>query len=60
MTISIGVDVGSGVIKTTLFRSEGEAGTTDEWLTKWDARIRQRDTFKLVEDSIEDVLARPA
>lgn len=56
MTVSIGVDVGSGVIKTALFRSEGEASTTYEWLAKWDARIRQRDSFKLVEESIEAVL----
>ncbi len=58
MTISIGVDVGSGVIKTALFRSEGDESTSYEWLAKWDARIRQRDSFKLVEDSIEDVLAK--
>ncbi len=56
MTVSIGVDVGSGVIKTALFRSEGEESASYEWLARWDARIRQRDSFKLVEESIEDVL----
>lgn len=58
MTISIGVDVGSGVIKTALFHSEGDEGASYECLAKWDARIRQRDSFKLVEESIEDVLSK--
>ncbi|MCL5966036.1 MAG: benzoyl-CoA reductase subunit D [Deltaproteobacteria bacterium] len=55
MTVSIGIDVGSGVIKTALFRVQGEG---NEWLARWDARIRQRDSFKLVEESIEDVLGK--
>jgi benzoyl-CoA reductase subunit D len=49
MTVSIGVDVGSGVIKTALFRVEGEKS---EWLSRWDARIRQRNPFALVEESM--------
>ena len=53
MTVSIGVDVGSGVIKTALFRVEGEKSA---WLSRWDARIRQRDTFTLVEESMKSVL----
>ena len=53
MTVSIGVDVGSGVIKTALFRVEGEKS---EWLSRWDARIRQRNTFALVEESVKSVL----
>lgn len=53
MTTSIGIDVGSGVIKTVLFRVEGEK---NEWVSRWDARIRQRDSHKLVEESIEYVL----
>ncbi len=53
MTTSIGIDVGSGVIKTALFRVE--EGKT-EWVSRWDARIRQRDPYKLVEESIEFVL----
>jgi benzoyl-CoA reductase subunit D len=27
-----------------------------QWLARWDARIRQRDSFRLVEESIQDVL----
>jgi len=53
MTVSIGVDVGSGVIKTALFRVEGEKSA---WLSRWDARIRQRNTFALVEESMRSVL----
>ena len=53
MTVSIGVDVGSGVIKTTLFRVDGEK---TEWLSRWDARIRQRNAFSLVEESMHSVL----
>jgi len=53
MTTAIGIDVGSGVIKTTLFQVEGEK---NEWVARWDARIRQRDSYKLVEESIESVL----
>ncbi len=53
MTTAIGIDVGSGVIKTVLFRAEGEK---NEWVSRWDARIRQRDSYKLVEESIEYVL----
>lgn len=56
MTVAIGVDVGSGVIKTALFRAEGEQGEAFECLARWDARIRQRDSFKLVDESIESVL----
>jgi benzoyl-CoA reductase subunit D len=53
MTTSIGIDVGSGVVKTALFRVEN--GNSD-WLARWDARIRQRDPYKLVDESIEFVL----
>jgi benzoyl-CoA reductase subunit D len=55
MTLSIGIDVGSGVIKTALFRVRGDRS---EWLSRWDARIRQRDSFKLVDESIEYVLEK--
>ena len=53
MTTSIGIDVGSGVIKTALFQAEN--GKSD-WLARWDTRIRQRDPYKLVDESIEFVL----
>ncbi|MDD5286096.1 MAG: benzoyl-CoA reductase subunit D [Desulfuromonadaceae bacterium] len=53
MTHTIGIDVGSGVIKTVLFRVEGEK---NEWLARWDTRIRQRDSYKLVKESVAAVL----
>jgi len=55
VTATIGIDVGSGVIKTALFRVEGGE---NEWLARWDARIRQRDSFKLVEESVDDVMKK--
>jgi benzoyl-CoA reductase subunit D len=55
MTVSIGIDVGSGVIKTALFRVEGG---NPEWVARWDARIRQRVAFQLVGESVEDVLGK--
>jgi benzoyl-CoA reductase subunit D len=55
MTASIGIDVGSGVIKTALFRVEGDRS---DWLARWDARIRQRDSFQLVEESLAYVLSK--
>ena len=55
MTYAIGIDVGSGVIKTALFKVEGEK---DEWLSRRDVRIRQRDPFKLVDESIDYVIEK--
>lgn len=55
MTVSIGIDVGSGVIKTALFRVEDG---TPEWIARWDARVRQREAFRLVEESVAFVLER--
>jgi len=55
MTLSIGIDVGSGVIKTALFRV---ADGNPEWLARWDARIRQRVPFQLVAESVECVLGK--
>jgi benzoyl-CoA reductase subunit D len=55
MTLSIGIDVGSGVIKTALFREEEG---NSEWLARYDARIRQRDAYQLVEESIDEVTSQ--
>jgi len=55
MTVSIGIDVGSGVIKTALFRVENG---NPEWAARWDARVRQRDAFRLVEESVAFVLEK--
>ena len=41
MTYTIGIDIGSGAVKSVLFRSEGEG--RPEWLAKRCERIRRRD-----------------
>ncbi len=50
---SIGIDIGSGAVKTVLFRQEG--GKT-EWVAKRVERIRQRIAMDLARSSYEEVL----
>jgi benzoyl-CoA reductase subunit D len=51
---TVGIDIGSGVVKTTLFRC---AGDDHEWLAKRVERIRKRDPMELAQLGYEDVLA---
>jgi benzoyl-CoA reductase subunit D len=51
---TVGIDIGSGVVKTTLFRSTGDE---HEWLAKRVERIRKRDPMELAQQGYEDVLA---
>ena len=53
MTITAGVDLGTGTIKTVLFNVEGKQ---TEWLVRRADRIRQRDPFDLAEKGYESVL----
>jgi benzoyl-CoA reductase subunit D len=53
MTITAGVDLGTGTIKTVLFNIEG--GET-QWLARRADRIRQRDPFELAEKGYDSVL----
>ncbi|MGB7540896.1 MAG: benzoyl-CoA reductase subunit D [Burkholderiales bacterium] len=53
MTTTIGIDIGSGAVKTVLFRHEG--GKT-EWLAKRVERIRQRVALELALASYNEVL----
>lgn len=55
MTITAGVDLGTGTIKTVLFRVEGD---NIEWLARRADRIRQRDPFKLAEKGYDSVLSQ--
>lgn len=55
MTITAGVDLGTGTIKTVLFRVEGD---NVEWLARRTDRIRQRDPFKLAEKGYDSVLSQ--
>ena len=50
---SIGIDIGSGAVKTVLFRQEG--GKT-EWVAKRVERIRQRVAMDLARSSYDEVL----
>ena len=54
MTITAGVDLGTGTIKTVLFRVEDDK---TEWLARRSDRIRQRDPFELAEKGYDSVLA---
>ncbi|TSA18199.1 MAG: benzoyl-CoA reductase subunit D [Betaproteobacteria bacterium] len=53
MTISVGIDIGSGVVKTALFRTEG---SNSEWLAQRVERIRKRDNMQLAKDGYDEVL----
>jgi benzoyl-CoA reductase subunit D len=54
MTVTIGIDIGSGAVKTVLFRSDGDK---HEWLAKRSERIRRRDPMTLAREGYEGVLA---
>ena len=54
MTITIGIDVGSGAVKSTLFRVEDGKS---EWLAKRCERIRRRDPMTLAAEGRDGVLA---
>jgi len=54
MTITVGIDVGSGAVKTTLFRTEGDR---HDWLAKRCERIRRRDPMTLAREGFDGVLA---
>jgi len=53
MTITAGLDLGTGAVKTVLF--DIEDGKT-EWLARRNDKIRQRDPFKLAEKAFDSVL----
>lgn len=53
MTITAGIDIGTGAVKTVLFRVDGDKS---EWLAKRNDRIRQRDPFKLAEQAYNELL----
>ena len=53
MTYTIGIDIGSGAVKSTLFRVDGDK---QEWLAKRCERIRRRDPLQLAQEGYEAVL----
>jgi len=54
MTITVGIDIGSGAVKTALFRTEGDR---QDWLAKRCERIRRRDPMTLAREGFDGVLA---
>ena len=53
MTITAGIDVGTGCVKAVLFEvGRGES----RWLARSVERIRQRDPYQLAEEAYESVL----
>jgi len=53
MTVSVGIDIGSGVVKTALFRTDGDKA---EWLARRVERIRKRDNMQLAKAGYDEVL----
>ena len=57
MIHTIGIDIGSGVVKTTLFRTDGSgANAKSEWLARRCERIRRRDNMQLAKAGYDEVL----
>jgi benzoyl-CoA reductase subunit D len=54
MTVTAGIDIGSGAVKTALFRT-GDAGP--QWLAKRCERIRRRDPMTLAREGFDGALA---
>jgi len=54
MTITAGIDVGTGALKVVLFDVDGE---NTKWISKRTERIRQRDPFVLAEQTFDNLLA---
>jgi benzoyl-CoA reductase subunit D len=54
MSYTIGIDIGSGAVKSALFRLDGNQ---PEWLAKRCERIRRRDPMQLAREGYEGVLA---
>ena len=58
MIHTIGLDIGSGAVKSVLFRhGEGGPDTAPVWLARRCERIRSRDPMVLARQGFEDVLA---
>lgn len=53
MTITAGVDVGTGAVKAALFEVDG---TETKWLAKQVLRVRQRDPLQLAAQAYDDCL----
>lgn len=54
MTVTAGIDIGTGAVKTVLFRIEGD---DVEWLAKRNDRIRRRDPLELATQAYDSLLS---
>ncbi len=54
MTLTAGIDVGTGVVKAVIFNVENGK---EEWLSRSTLRIRQRDPMQLAREAFEQTLA---
>ncbi|HEX7271475.1 MAG TPA: benzoyl-CoA reductase subunit D [Casimicrobiaceae bacterium] len=54
MTYTVGIDIGSGAVKSVLFNVDGDA---PQWLAKRCERIRRRDPLQLAQEGLDAVLA---
>jgi benzoyl-CoA reductase subunit D len=55
MTITARIAVGTGVIKTAIFETDGEK---TDWVARVSQPLRQRDPLKLAEDTFEEALSK--
>jgi benzoyl-CoA reductase subunit D len=53
MTYTVGIDIGSGAVKTVLFENDGGSHT---WVAKRVERIRRRDPMQLAHEGYDEVL----
>ena len=53
MTITAGIDVGTGCVKVAVFEVEGDR---TRWIGRRSERIRQRDPYRLAEHAYDEVL----
>ena len=53
MTVTAGIDVGTGAVKAVLFEVEGENA---RWLARRVERVRQRDPYRLAEEAYDALL----
>ena len=53
MTHTVGIDIGSGAVKSALFKVEGDS---PQWVAKRCERIRRRDPLQLAKEGLDAVL----
>ena len=53
MLITAGIDIGTGAVKTVLFKTDGDK---QEWLARRVERVRRRDPLQLARDSFDAML----